>query len=343
MARSYARSFHKSLTAVLLAANLTACRAADGPATAPLAPSPSALTVTSSEYWNAELDFSATANPNGAWSAGWKSLADGPGSSLQLYAQRNFDSYYELQEWSKWEGGGVPHFAKNMASEPRFGALPGQVSLHPGVEEYSALRFTAPRGGLYQVSANFMDGYIGHVSAHVVQNNPSSSVLFTLPDAVGDAWFTSRLVMRAGDALDFMVGPGEDGHTGDTTPIGVYISRSEFYFEGFLAPVDNGGTYNRMKAGGAVPIRFTLAPNLGTNLFIPNFPASTAVPCPAAAPVDAVEEFAPTGASTLAYVANTGAYTYVWRTSAAWAGTCRKFVLGLDDGSTHEALFQFTK
>jgi hypothetical protein len=34
-------------------------------------------------------------------------------------------------------------------------------------------------------------------------------------------------------------------------------------------------------------------------------------------------------------------YTYVWRTSASWAGTCRKFVLALSDGSTHEALFRF--
>jgi hypothetical protein len=34
-------------------------------------------------------------------------------------------------------------------------------------------------------------------------------------------------------------------------------------------------------------------------------------------------------------------YTYNWKTNPAWAGTCRKFVLTLSDGSTHEALFRF--
>jgi hypothetical protein len=34
-------------------------------------------------------------------------------------------------------------------------------------------------------------------------------------------------------------------------------------------------------------------------------------------------------------------YTYVWKTDRSWAGTCRKFVLTLSDGTTHEALFRF--
>jgi hypothetical protein len=35
-------------------------------------------------------------------------------------------------------------------------------------------------------------------------------------------------------------------------------------------------------------------------------------------------------------------YTYVWKTSADWAGTCRSFVVTLVDGSKHEARFHFT-
>jgi hypothetical protein len=31
----------------------------------------------------------------------------------------------------------------------------------------------------------------------------------------------------------------------------------------------------------------------------------------------------------------------VWKTSKAWAGTCRKFVLTLADGTVHSALFRF--
>jgi hypothetical protein len=31
----------------------------------------------------------------------------------------------------------------------------------------------------------------------------------------------------------------------------------------------------------------------------------------------------------------------VWKTNKQWAGTCRKFVLKLVDGSTHTADFKF--
>jgi hypothetical protein len=36
-------------------------------------------------------------------------------------------------------------------------------------------------------------------------------------------------------------------------------------------------------------------------------------------------------------------YTYVWQTDRRWVGTCRKLVLTLADGTTHEALFRFVK
>jgi hypothetical protein len=42
------------------------------------------------------------------------------------------------------------------------------------------------------------------------------------------------------------------------------------------------------------------------------------------------------GLSSLGY-----SYSYVWKTNPIWGGSCRKFVLTLADGSTHEALFRF--
>ena len=36
-------------------------------------------------------------------------------------------------------------------------------------------------------------------------------------------------------------------------------------------------------------------------------------------------------------------YTYTWKTSPSWGGTCRRLIVTLADGSTHEALFSFTK
>jgi hypothetical protein len=34
-------------------------------------------------------------------------------------------------------------------------------------------------------------------------------------------------------------------------------------------------------------------------------------------------------------------YNYVWKTDGAWAGACRQFVLGLNDGSVHYERFKF--
>jgi hypothetical protein len=36
-----------------------------------------------------------------------------------------------------------------------------------------------------------------------------------------------------------------------------------------------------------------------------------------------------------------GRYTYPWKTERDWAGTCREFVLSLDDGKQYRAYFQF--
>jgi rRNA processing protein Krr1/Pno1 len=34
-------------------------------------------------------------------------------------------------------------------------------------------------------------------------------------------------------------------------------------------------------------------------------------------------------------------HVYIWKTSTTWAGSCRKLVVTLVDGSTHAAVFRF--
>ena len=43
------------------------------------------------------------------------------------------------------------------------------------------------------------------------------------------------------------------------------------------------------------------------------------------------------------YVKRADQYVMLWKTDKKWAGSCREFVLMLDDGSVHTARFQFTK
>jgi hypothetical protein len=48
------------------------------------------------------------------------------------------------------------------------------------------------------------------------------------------------------------------------------------------------------------------------------------------------------GEQVISYDENTGEYTYVWKTSKNWAGTCRQLLVKLKDGETYRAYFQFT-
>ena len=60
---------------------------------------------------------------------------------------------------------------------------------------------------------------------------------------------------------------------------------------------------------------------------------------------DLLEETTTAGSSSLSYSDGQpyGQYHYVWKTDKAWAGTCRRLELKLVDGTTHSALFKFTK
>jgi len=126
----------------------------------------------------------------------------------------------------------------------------------------------------------------------------------------------------------------------DTCPLG---NCPLYNFAGFFQPVDNNGIYNKMKAGAAVPVRFSLGGDQGLGIFVAGYPQSQQVTCAGGAPIDIVEETVNAGGSSLKYDPQTTQYIYVWKTTASWAGTCRKFLLGLNDGSQRTALFQFTK
>jgi hypothetical protein len=116
-----------------------------------------------------------------------------------------------------------------------------------------------------------------------------------------------------------------------------------FNWTGFYRPVDNPSTVNMVKAGSAIPLKFSLGGDEGVGIFAAGFPASKELSCDPTAPVDAVEETVTAGQSTLQYDATTNQYTYVWKTDKSWAGKCRTLQVKLNDGTSHYALFRFTK
>ncbi len=115
-----------------------------------------------------------------------------------------------------------------------------------------------------------------------------------------------------------------------------------YAFGGFQQPVDVKPTPNKAKAGSAIPVKFSLGGDRGLGIFASGYPRLVKSSCSSAS-TDAVEQTVSAGASSLTYDATAGRYSYVWKTSSAWAGTCGRLQLRFADGSTQEALFDFRK
>ncbi len=88
--------------------------------------------------------------------------------------------------------------------------------------------------------------------------------------------------------------------------------------EGFFKPVDNlDVATNSVRAGSAVPVKFTLGGDMGLEVFETGYPKSQQIPNPQVT-VDGIEQTVTAGSSGLGYDPATGQYTYVWKTDKAW-------------------------
>jgi hypothetical protein len=103
-------------------------------------------------------------------------------------------------------------------------------------------------------------------------------------------------------------------------------------FSGFASPVAAYPTATPMKAGEAVPLKFSLHGDQGSNIFAAGSPAW--LPCGAVDGQAAAD-------GTLLYNASTDRYTFMAATAKSWAGTCRDLIVTLRDGTAHRARFTF--
>jgi hypothetical protein len=158
----------------------------------------------------------------------------------------------------------------------------------------------------------------------------------------GDAQGLGNITATCSGALDAA------GNTADHAVVHYTVNNpsNTYNFTGFFQPVDNPGEgpsyiFNRVKAGGAVPIRFSLGGDQGLSIFSSGYPVSRPVSCTTAALSDPIEETVTVGNSSLIYDPATDQYTYIWKTNKGWAGTCRVLTVQLDDGTQHLAYFLF--
>jgi hypothetical protein len=164
-----------------------------------------------------------------------------------------------------------------------------------------------------------------------VQTMAASAVSGGNPDGTGA--FTAT----CSGALD------QAGNPAAPVSVSYTVTPLAYPFSGFFQPVDNPPTVNTVKAGSAIPIKFSLGGDRGLAIFAPGSPTSRPVSCSTSAPVDSIEQTTTAGTSSLSYDPITQQYTYVWKTDKAWAKTCRVFTFTLTDGTTHTANFSFLK
>jgi hypothetical protein len=158
-----------------------------------------------------------------------------------------------------------------------------------------------------------------------------------------------------GSGVHFCGGDAPDGSPLDTSTIGVHSFTVESYdhadneievthtyrvaypFSGFFSPLAADGMFAGVRAGDAVPVKFSLNGDRG--LGVVTGVSSSPVDCATGAATGA-----PAAASgTLSYAAKPDRYTFQWSTDRAWIGTCRAVSVALADGTTHRALLRFTK
>ncbi|WP_329109695.1 M36 family metallopeptidase [Micromonospora sp. NBC_01699] len=106
---------------------------------------------------------------------------------------------------------------------------------------------------------------------------------------------------------------------------------------------------NSVKAGSTAPMQFNLGRYRGRDILASNSPYSRLVDCATLATVNPDGTITPgplpvkaeTPGRSKLEASGHDRYTYPWKTERDWAGTCREFVLSLDDGKQFRTYVQF--
>ena len=116
-----------------------------------------------------------------------------------------------------------------------------------------------------------------------------------------------------------------------------------YNFKGFLQPINNQDIYNTVKAGSAIPIKFSLTGNHGLDIFFDaTYPKTIDGEYDSEACYDDIgTTIDSAGKSGLSYDALTDQYTYVWKTDKSWAGKSKTLLVKFKDGITYTVKFIF--
>ena len=187
------------------------------------------------------------------------------------------------------------------------------------------------------------------VVAVIGPDNGASYVLGTAPtaacstsDALSGVATAATMSQTGGPVGEITVNcTGATDNAGNTGQAAVTYT-VVYDFTGFFRPVDNPTVVNVVKAGSAIPVKFSLGGDQGLGIMAAGYPKVVTTTCSTGAIQDAIEETVTAGGSSLTYDTVAGHYVYVWKTSKTWTG-CRQLQVKLIDGTMHVANFSFTK
>jgi hypothetical protein len=214
------------------------------------------------------------------------------------------------------------------------------------IADFSAVPVTAETGGVELASGASYVLFFS-ISEEYGSNSPGDEVCFVAArsDYADGAWVFQN---NGGDATTWT---SQSWGSGFDSAFSASFSSADagttYDFDGFYAPVetrDATGSFvlNRAAAGSGIPVRFSLGGDQGLDVLADGYPRSEAIACDSQAEVNGIEQTVNVGASTLTYSPGTDTYSYLWKTSRAWADTCRQLVLEFDDGTVARANFAFT-
>jgi len=170
-------------------------------------------------------DFSASENPAGVWSYGWKEHLHGDFHLVEFPRTQSDEFGTSWHIWEYQTYGVQPAFiyfpltnTRPVSSDGGAGQYPpGTLVMTTGNEStaqnFAVLRFTAPRHGLYRIATavrSHLDrGPSGDTDFRVLHNN--RTIFRRFLDPVSQASFSRLMNLSAGDTVDFAMGRGRDG------------------------------------------------------------------------------------------------------------------------------------